>query len=62
VPTTKQNLEYIDRQRDTFERGVTPPDFPLADPETTYVGVGRPEHIQGNLGRRAMGLATSAAA
>ncbi|KAI0032542.1 hypothetical protein K488DRAFT_78436 [Vararia minispora EC-137] len=62
VPTTVQNLEYLTRQRDTFERGVTPPDFPLADPEATYIGVGRPEHIQGDLGRHAMGYSVSAAA
>jgi len=56
VPTTKQNLAYIVRQRAAFEHGVTPPDFPLANPEVTYVGVGRPEHILNDTARQAMGF------
>ena len=55
VPSTPQNLAYLTRQRETFEKGITPPDFPAAPPEATYVGVGRPEHIVGEMGRVAMG-------
>ncbi|KZV72639.1 DUF1479-domain-containing protein [Peniophora sp. CONT] len=62
VPTTKQNVEYIARQRETFERGITPPDYPEASPEISYVGIGRPEHIVGDAGRHAMGFPISASA
>lgn len=62
VPTTKQNLEYIARQRETFERGVIPPDYPQASPEISYVGIGRPEHILSNVGLHAMGFSIPASA
>ena len=60
VPSTKQNLNYVARQRDAFERKVTPPDYPRADPEASYVGIGRPEHIQNDLGLQAMGFPIAA--
>ncbi|KAI0316742.1 hypothetical protein OF83DRAFT_1059849 [Amylostereum chailletii] len=56
VPSTPQNLAYLSRQRETFEKGVTPPDYPPAPPEAIYKGVGRPEDIIGEMGRRAMGF------
>ena len=62
VPTTGQNLEYIARQRETFERGVTPPDYPQAPPEISYIGIGRPEHIIGNAGLHALGFPIQASA
>jgi Protein of unknown function (DUF1479) len=56
VPTTPLNKAYIERQRETFAKGLTPPDFPKADPEINYTGIGRPEDITNATGRAAMGL------
>ncbi|THH13880.1 hypothetical protein EW146_g6392 [Bondarzewia mesenterica] len=57
VPMTAQNATYIQRQKETFLQGVTPPDFPKVSPEAIYpAGIGKPEDIVGPLGRRAMGF------
>ncbi|KAL5490042.1 hypothetical protein ACEPAI_4875 [Sanghuangporus weigelae] len=57
TPLTPQNLSYIDRQKETFLKGATPPDFPKTPGEGTFVGVGKDEDIVGESARRAMGLA-----
>ena len=57
VPVTPQNLEYVKRQKDTFLKGVTAPDFPKTAGEGTFVGVGKEGDIVGETARRAMGLA-----
>ncbi|KAL5511380.1 hypothetical protein ACEPAH_4596 [Sanghuangporus vaninii] len=56
TPLTPQNLSYIARQKETFLKGATPPDFPKTPGEGTFVGVGKDEDIVGEVARRAMGL------
>lgn len=56
VPMTKLNAEYIRDQRACFEAKCPPPDFPGGEGETHFKGTGRPEDIEGDEGRRAMGL------
>jgi hypothetical protein len=56
VPLTPQNLSYLARQREAFEKGRPPPDFPQGRGEAGFVGLGREEDVVGAEGRRAMGL------
>ena len=56
VPTTPLNLAYIERQKEAFIQGLTPPDFSPHDPETHYVGIGKPEDVTSVIGKIAMGL------
>ena len=57
VPLTPQNLEYIQRQKDSFLNGAVPPDFPKGAGEAEFTGVGKESDILGEAGRKAMGLA-----
>ena len=57
VPLTPQNLEYIQRQKDSFLNGTVPPDFPKGAGEAGFVGVGRETDIIGDAARKAWGLA-----
>ncbi|KAL5532885.1 hypothetical protein ACEPAF_4659 [Sanghuangporus sanghuang] len=57
VPLTPQNIEYVKRQKETFLKGATAPDFPKTAGEGTFIGVGKEGDVIGELARRAMGLA-----
>ncbi|KAL5529483.1 hypothetical protein ACEPAG_5468 [Sanghuangporus baumii] len=57
VPLTPQNIEYVKRQKETFLKGATAPDFPKTTGEGTFIGVGKETDVIGELARRAMGLA-----
>ncbi len=60
VPTTPLNQAYIERQKETFLKAVTPPDFPVqTKQENALVGFGKPDDILNPLGRKAMGLSVS---
>ncbi|KAI0057191.1 DUF1479-domain-containing protein [Artomyces pyxidatus] len=62
VPTTPQNSEYVKRQRETFVKGVTPPDFEKTSPESEYgAGIATPDDIVGIVGKKAMGFQISVA-
>ncbi|KAK0494059.1 hypothetical protein EDD18DRAFT_1403122 [Armillaria luteobubalina] len=62
VPLTPMNRAYIERQRDSFLKGVRPPDFPPASKdEHDFVGIGSATDILETAGRRAMLLPVSAA-
>ncbi|KAH9948716.1 DUF1479-domain-containing protein [Amylocystis lapponica] len=56
VPFTPQNAAYVARQRESFLKGVPPPDFPPANGEAEYAGVGRVDDIKNPVGLRAMGF------
>ncbi|KAK0467990.1 uncharacterized protein EV420DRAFT_1616734 [Desarmillaria tabescens] len=60
VPTTPLNQAYIERQRESFLKAVTPPDYPAqTNPENTLVGFGKDNDILNPQGRKAMGLPIS---
>ncbi|KAK0472078.1 DUF1479-domain-containing protein [Armillaria novae-zelandiae] len=62
VPLTPMNKAYIERQRDSFLKGIRPPDFPPASKdEHDFVGIGLATDILEIAGRRAMLLPVSAA-
>ncbi|OBZ72402.1 Uncharacterized protein YbiU [Grifola frondosa] len=57
VPYTPQNAAYVERQRESFLKGIPPPDFPVGNGEITFTGVGTPDDIENPVGKRAMGFA-----
>ncbi|KAJ8074513.1 hypothetical protein PM082_015414 [Marasmius tenuissimus] len=62
VPLTPLNQAYVERQRETFLKGMTPPDFPqVRVKEADLVGTGKADDILSPLGRRAMGFPISVA-
>ncbi|KAK0490689.1 hypothetical protein IW261DRAFT_1413180 [Armillaria novae-zelandiae] len=62
VPTTPLNQAYIERQKESFLKAVTPPDYPAqAKPENALVGFGKAGDILNPSGRKAMGLSISVA-
>ncbi|EJD02243.1 DUF1479-domain-containing protein [Fomitiporia mediterranea MF3/22] len=56
MPLTPQNSSYVERQKETFLKGITPPDFPKTAGEGTFLGVGKEGDVVGEAARRAMGL------
>lgn len=56
VPLCEVNSTYIKRQRENFEQGIAPPDFPGGVGESQHKGRGQSEDIKSTAGRRAMGL------
>ncbi|SJX61813.1 uncharacterized protein SRS1_12797 [Sporisorium reilianum f. sp. reilianum] len=56
IPTTKVNWEYVLHQRECFERGVPPPDFPGGKGESAFTGRGTPDMVQGKQARLSLGL------
>lgn len=56
MPLTPQNLSYIQKQKDAFLEGATPPDFPKTSGENGHVGVGKEGDVIGDTARRAMGF------
>ncbi|KAK0453297.1 hypothetical protein EV421DRAFT_664875 [Armillaria borealis] len=62
VPTTPLNRAYIERQKESFLKAVTPPDYPAqTKPENALVGFGKADDILNPTGRKAMGLPISVA-
>ncbi|KAK0206201.1 hypothetical protein DFS33DRAFT_1256512 [Desarmillaria ectypa] len=60
VPTTPLNHAYIERQKESFLKAVTPPDYPAqTKPENALVGFGKDSDILNPQGRKAMGLSIS---
>ncbi|KAH8110499.1 DUF1479-domain-containing protein [Phellopilus nigrolimitatus] len=57
VPLTPQNLAYIERQKESFLKGIPPPDFPKGAGEDSFIGTGRETDVIGETARKAMGLA-----
>lgn len=56
VPLCEVNSKYVKRQRENFEQGIAPPDFPGGAGESQHKGRGQSEDIKSTTGRRAMGL------
>ncbi|TDL17914.1 DUF1479-domain-containing protein [Rickenella mellea] len=58
VPLTPGNEAYILRQKDSFLKGIPPPDFPVGNgiSENTFIGTGSTADIVDAAARRAMGL------
>lgn len=56
VPLTPQNLAYIQRQKEAFLQGATPPDYPKTNGESGFVGVASESDLAGDVARRAMGF------
>jgi hypothetical protein len=56
VPTTPQNLAYIQRQKEHFLKGLAGPDFPQITNESTFKNVAKEDDIKGELNRVAMGF------
>ncbi|CAF0984130.1 unnamed protein product [Rotaria sordida] len=56
APLCQVNVEYLTRQRDNFQHGIPPPDFPGGQGESRHVGRANPENVKTVEGRRAMGL------
>ncbi|KAH8120583.1 DUF1479-domain-containing protein [Phellopilus nigrolimitatus] len=57
VPLTPQNLAYIERQKESFLKGIPPPDFPNGAGEDNFIGTGRETDVIGETARKAMGIA-----
>lgn len=53
------NQAYIEKQRESFLRGVRPPDFPKGENEDQWVGTGTVADLLCPIGRQAMGLPIS---
>jgi hypothetical protein len=56
APLCQVNVEYLAQQRDAFQRGIPPPDFPGGEGESRHVGRAIPKDAQKLGGGRAMGL------
>ncbi|KAM0752554.1 DUF1479-domain-containing protein [Meredithblackwellia eburnea MCA 4105] len=56
VPLTEMNVKYVKRQREAFNLGLPPPDFPGGAGESTFVDRGGKENISGKAGLQAMGF------
>lgn len=53
-PTTRSNLDYLRRQRENFENGVPPPDFPGGEGERQHVGRATVEDLKAMAGTDAL--------
>ena len=62
MPNTPVNAEYIQKQKESFLKGVAPPDFPTTIGEAACVGVAKEEDIVDPIGKRAMGFVIEATA
>jgi Protein of unknown function (DUF1479) len=56
VPTTRNNLEYVLRQKESFLAKERPPDFPKGQHEKDWVGIASFEDILSEAGKVAMGF------
>ncbi len=57
MPYTPTNAAYVERQKESFLKGIAPPDFPTNGGEINCVGVGLADDIVDPVGKRAMGFA-----
>jgi hypothetical protein len=56
LPATERNAQYVKRQRQRFQQGRTPPDFPPNDSEVHFIDRGTEADLS-PLGRQMLGLA-----
>ncbi|KAJ9478162.1 hypothetical protein PHBOTO_001747 [Pseudozyma hubeiensis] len=56
IPTTEVNWRYIMEQKQCFEQGLPPPDFPGGQGESGFRGRGTPEMVKGRVARASLGL------
>lgn len=56
VPSTPKALEYMQRQKEAFLKGLPPPDFPQWEGEAGFKGLATLEDMRGEVGRKAMGF------
>ena len=61
VPYTPANAAYVERQRESFLKGSSPPDFPVTKGEGHCVGVGKEDDIENPVAKRAMGFSIEVA-
>ncbi|KAF9266403.1 DUF1479-domain-containing protein [Marasmius fiardii PR-910] len=60
VPLTLLNQDYVEKQKQTFLKGVAPPDFPKVKvDEAEMKGIGKADDILSSAGRLAMGFPVS---
>ncbi|TFK91415.1 DUF1479-domain-containing protein [Polyporus arcularius HHB13444] len=57
MPYTPINAAYVERQKESFLKGIAPPDFPTNKGEINCVGVGLVYDIVDPIGKQAMGFA-----
>lgn len=62
VPYTPANASYIARQKESFEKGLPPPDYPKWDGEAGFAGIATPADIETPIGLKAMGFPIQASA
>lgn len=62
VPYTPFNAAYIEKQKESFFKGMPPPDYPPTEGEGAFIGVGKPEDIMHPTGLKAMVLIVEAVA
>jgi hypothetical protein len=56
APLCQINVDYLVQQRDSFQRGIPPADFPGGEGELHHVGRATPEGINTLEGKRVMGF------
>ena len=61
MPYTAINAAYIEKQKESFLKGIAPPDFPVNSGEGSCVGVAKADDIADPIGKRAMGFAIQVA-
>lgn len=61
VPLTPMNQAYIEKQRESFLRGIRPSDFPQGVNEDKWIGTATVQDITNPMGLRAMGLPVAVA-
>jgi hypothetical protein len=59
MPTTKMNASYVEKQKECFLKGISPPDFPKSSQD--FIGVGKYNDLLSPAGLHAMGLPIAAA-
>ena len=55
-PLTPMNQAYVEKQKERFLAGNSPPDYPHRTSEANFVGSGTVEDIVSVVGKRAMGF------
>merc|ERR1712146_796046 len=55
IPLSEGNAEYVKKQRDRFQQGRTPPDFPPNDSEINFINRGTAQDLT-SLGRSLLGF------
>lgn len=58
MPTTKMNTSYVEKQKECFLQGVSPPDF--AKISQDFIGTGTVKDLLSPAGLHAMGFPISA--